>query len=112
MGGTGGSARPPEAEGSGRLVNAEIATGGSAGVAKNSVLPKIERGVRKGASYVNRKLLRGDAGTKGATGKARVGGAVRDAEIPAGDGKFRGSGKCPHGWVDWMTCRNNGGGCA
>ena len=29
----------------------------------------------------------------------------------AAEGKFRGAGKCPHGWKDWMTCRNNGGGC-
>jgi hypothetical protein len=21
------------------------------------------------------------------------------------------SGKCPHGYVNWLVCRNNGGGC-
>ena len=24
---------------------------------------------------------------------------------------FRGSGKCPHGYMSWMTCRNANGGC-
>jgi hypothetical protein len=92
-------------------INAEIATGSGAGMEKAIVLQGSERGLKKGSAYVNRELLRGDAGTKGAAGKAGVGGAVRDAEFPAGDGKFRGPGKCPHGWVDWMTCRNNKGGC-
>jgi hypothetical protein len=91
--------------------NAEIATGGSAGVAADIIPAGNKPSVRKGASYVNRELLRGDAGSKTAKGKAGVGGAVRDAEFQAGVGKFRGSGKCPHGWVDWMTCRNNVGGC-
>jgi hypothetical protein len=107
VGGKGGSVRAPK-KGFEVGNNAEIATGGSAGVAADSVEARGERGVRKGAAYVNRELLRGDADAKGAAGLA---GSVRDAEFQAGGGKFRGSGKCPHGWKDWMTCRNNGGGC-
>ena len=24
---------------------------------------------------------------------------------------FRGTGKCPHGWCNWQTCKDNKGGC-
>ena len=75
--------------------NAEIATGGSAGVAAAGISPEGKRGVQKGVAGDRGKLLRGQS----------VSG------VAAPEGKFRGSGKCPHGWVDWMTCRNNGGGC-
>lgn len=75
--------------------NAEIATGGSAGVAAAGISPEGKRGVQKGVAGDHGKLLRGQS----------VSG------VAAPEGKFRGSGKCPHGWVDWMTCRNNGGGC-
>jgi hypothetical protein len=27
------------------------------------------------------------------------------------DHPFRGSGKCPHNYMNWMTCHNSGGGC-
>ena len=44
--------------------DAGIATGGSAGVEKDTVLPTGQRGVQKGASGSGGKLLRGDTGTK------------------------------------------------
>src|ERR1700677_66518 len=75
-------------------LNAKIATGGSAGVEKDTVLPKGERGVRKGAAYVNRELLRGKS--------------ISEVVAVGTGAGFRGPGKCPHGWKDWMTCRNNG----
>ena len=43
--------------------NAEIATGGSAGVAAAGISPEGKRGVQKGAAGDRGKLLRGDAGT-------------------------------------------------
>ena len=91
--------------------NAEIATGGSAGVAADTVLAENKRGVENGDSGAGGELLRGQSVSGAAAAKAGVGGAVRDAEFQEGGGKFRGSGKCPHEWKDWMTCRNNGGGC-
>lgn len=96
VGGKGGSVRAPK-KGFEVGNNAEIATGGSAGVEKAIVLSKGERGLQKSAAYVNRELLL----RKSVSEVAAVG---------AGAG-FRGPGKCPHGWVDWLTCRNNGGGC-
>jgi hypothetical protein len=94
VGGKGGSVRAPK-KGFEVGNNAEIATGGSAGVAAAGISPEGKRGVQKGAAGDHGKLLRGQS----------VSG------VAAPEGKFRGSGKCPHGWVDWMTCRNNGGGC-
>ena len=64
-GGKGGSSRPSEAGGGEVSLNAEIATGGSAGVAADSVLPEGKPSVRKGDSYINRELLSGDAPVKG-----------------------------------------------
>ena len=90
---------------------AEIATGGSAGVAAAGISPEGKRGVQKGVAGDHGKLLRGQSVSGAAAAKAGVGGAVRDAEFQAGGGKFKGSGKCPHGWMDWLTCRNAKGGC-
>ena len=110
VGGKGGSVRAPK-KGFEVGNNAEIATGGSAGVAAAGISPEGKRGVQKGAAGDHGKLLRGQSVSGAAAAKAGVGGAVRDAEFQEGGGKFRGSGKCPHEWKDWMTCRNNGGGC-
>lgn len=68
--------------------NAEIATGGSAGVAAAGISPEGKRGVQKGVAGDRGKLLRGQS----------VSG------VAAPEGKFRGSGKCPHGWANWLTC--------
>jgi hypothetical protein len=78
-------------------LNAEIATGGSAGVAADIVLAESKPSVRKGASYVNRKLLRGDAGSKVAAGKAAV--------------EWFPNSKCPHGYMNSFSCKDAGGGC-
>ena len=84
--------------------NAEIATGGSAGVAAAGISPEGKRGVQKGAAGDHGKLLRGQSVSGAAAAKAGVGGAVRDAGFQAGDGKFMGTGKCPHGWSNWLIC--------
>ena len=52
---------------------------------------KVNQAFAKALACVHRELLRGDAVSKAAARKAGVGGSVRDAEFPAGDGKFRGS---------------------
>ena len=68
--------------------NAEIATGGSAGVAAAGISPEGKRGVQKVVAGDHGKLLRGQS----------VSG------VAAPEGKFRGSGKCPHGWSNWLIC--------
>ena len=64
--------------------NAKIATGCSAGLEKDTVLPAGQRSVQNGAAGDHGELLRGDAGTEvieGAAGNLREGGcAARRAE--------------------------------
>lgn len=89
VGGKGGSVRAPK-KGFEVGDNAEIATGGSAGVEKDTVEAAGERGVQKGATYVNRELLLGKSVS---------------AVVAVGTGAgFRGPGKCPHGWSNWLSC--------
>jgi hypothetical protein len=81
--------------------NAEIATGGSAGVAADIIPAGNKPSVRKGASYVNRELLRGDAGSKGAAKQS--GGKVEPAWFP--------NSMCPHKYQNSFACEKAGGGC-
>lgn len=49
---------------------------------------------------------------KGAGAQAGAVEGVRSKVLDkAAGGTLRGSGKCPHGYVNWMVCRNEGGGC-
>ena len=53
----------------------------------------------------------GSVGIKGG-GTRRKAGFIRAQEtIEAGAVKFRGIGKCPHGYMNWMVCRDESGGC-
>lgn len=46
---------------------------------------------------------------KECAGEVKVIAAVeKKSELVAG---FRGAGKCPHDYINWMVCRNVGGGC-
>ena len=62
VGGKGGSSRPSEAGRRKVSLNAEIATGGSAGVAAAGISPEGKRGVQKGVAGDHGKLLRGQSG--------------------------------------------------
>lgn len=103
VGRKGGSVRAPK-KGFEVGNNAEIATGGSAGVAAAGISPEGKRGVQKGAAGDHGKLLRGQSVSGAAAAEAGVGGAVRDAEFQAGDGKFIEAGKCPHGYIRVLVC--------
>ena len=61
VGGKGGSVRAPK-KGFEVGNNAEIATGGSAGVAAAGISPEGKRGVQKGVAGDHGKLLRGQSG--------------------------------------------------
>ena len=89
VGGKGGSVRAPK-KGFEVGNNAKIATGDSAGVAADIVLPTGERGVREGAAADSGKLLRGKS-------------VSASVDVGTGVG-FRGPGKCPHGYSNWLIC--------
>jgi len=51
------------------------------------------------------------AGIKSGGDRRKAGYIRAQANAEVGAVKFQGSGKCPHGYVNWMVCRNVGGGC-
>jgi hypothetical protein len=73
VGGKGGSVRAPK-KGFEVGNNAEIATGGSAGVAAAGISPEGKRGVQKGAAGDHGKLLRGQSVSGAAAAEAGAGG--------------------------------------
>ena len=66
-------------------------------MAEDTILAESKPRKQKNGGWVNRELLRGDAGSKVAAGKAAV--------------EWFPNSKCPHGWVNSFACEKNGGGC-
>lgn len=62
--------------------NAEIATGGSAGVAAAGISPEGKRGVQKGAAGDHGKLLRGQSVSGAAAAEAGAGGNAEAVAPP------------------------------
>ena len=81
VGGKGGSVRAPK-KGFEVGNNAEIATGGSAGVAAAGISPEGKRGVQKGAAGDHGKLLRGQSVSGAAAAEAGAGGNAEAVAPP------------------------------
>lgn len=47
----------------------------------------------------------------GEVSEIKPGGWMRSSVPEKLEDKFRGMGKCPHGYVNWMICKNAAGGC-
>ncbi len=120
------------------VLDAEIKAGGSEGVETAAASGGAEYG-DDGVNATDREQFSDrDAGREGAEGSGGTGpgagqaggvGRRRGARTAAGAGvrelssaqingvaekiaaKFRGPGKCPHGYMNWMLCRDAGGGC-
>ena len=80
--GKGGSVRAPK-KGFEVGNNAEIATGGSAGVAAAGISPEGKRGVQKGAAGDHGELLRGQSVSGAAAAKAGAGGNAEAVAMTA-----------------------------
>jgi hypothetical protein len=82
VGGKGGSVRAPK-KGFEVGNNAEIATGGSAGVAAAGISPEGKRGVQKVVAGDHGKLLRGQSVSGAAAAKAGAGGNAEAVDMRA-----------------------------